>query len=387
MQAKEDKQSPDNLIAGYLKNELTDNETIELINWLRLSSSNKRYFDECCEIFVASKASLKNPLYNFHEGFWKFKQKIKVTEDLSVSSDKFRLIKIIARYAAVIILAFSLGGLIFYNRVNKNITQADLKFSKINVPFGSRVNFTLSDGTEVTLNAGSSLKYDNFYGTKDRLVLLEGEGYFKVAKDSERPFTVKTSHINVVALGTEFNVRAYSDNKKIETTLVEGSLKIEKISDDPKEEEITVLKPNQKYTYFKDNSTNITETVKSEQVDANKPSPVEIQKTSATPFLVTENVNIEPIISWKENKWIFEQQCLSQIAVELERKFDVKIVFDSERLKTVRFTGTILAEPIEQVLEVMSFSAPINYKLKGRVVTLSEKKGFDKLDKKLYNQK
>ena len=102
--------------------------------------------------------------------------------------------------------------------------------------------------------------------------------------------------------------------------------------------------------------------------------------------MVAEDVNIEPIISWKENKWIFEQKCLSQIALELERKFDVKIVFDSERLKTVRFTGTILAEPIEQVLEVMSLSAPINYKLKGRVVTLSEKKGHDNLNKRLYNQ-
>jgi ferric-dicitrate binding protein FerR (iron transport regulator) len=102
--------------------------------------------------------------------------------------------------------------------------------------------------------------------------------------------------------------------------------------------------------------------------------------------LVTENVNIEPVISWKENRWIFEKQSLSQIAIALERKFDVQIKFESERLKTFRFTGIIIAEPIEQVLEVMSITAPINFKLKGRVVTLSENENFEKLNKNLYIQ-
>ena len=110
---------------------------------------------------------------------------------------------------------------------------------------------------------------------------------------------------------------------------------------------------------------------------------MQVQKSIAIPRLVTENVNVEPVISWKENRWIFEKQSLSQIAVELERKFDVQIIFESERLKTFRFTGIIIAEPIEQVLEVMSISAPINFKLKGRVVTLSENKNFEELNKNL----
>jgi ferric-dicitrate binding protein FerR (iron transport regulator) len=385
MQKEENTKSPDILILGYLKNELTDNETAELTNWLRLSSSNKRYFDEYCEIWITSKSSLKNPEYNFHEGFWKFKQRIKGPETQSDKSDKYRLIKAIMKYAAIIILAFSLGGLIFHNKETKPAEQGGLSFSELIVPFGSRVLFTLPDGTEVTLNAGSRLKYDNIFGITDRVVNLEGEGYFNVAKDSERPFTVKTSHISVVALGTEFNVRAYSENKTIETTLVEGSLKIENIADDTGEE-VIVLKPNQKVTYIKESSTIVNETNKSKSDLDNKSAPEPVQKTLITPELVAEDVNIEPIISWKENKWIFEQKCLSQIAIELERKFDVKIVFESERLKTVRFTGTILAEPIEQVLEVMSLSAPISYKLRGRVVTLSEKKGHDNLNKRLYNQ-
>ena len=115
--------------------------------------------------------------------------------------------------------------------------------------------------------------------------------------------------------------------------------------------------------------------------------PVQPHISISVPRIVTENVNIEPVISWKENRWIFEKQSLFQIAVELERKFDVQINFESERLKTYRFTGTILAEPIEQVLEVMSISAPINFKLKGKVVTLSENKNFENLTKNLYNKR
>ncbi|HUX57331.1 MAG TPA: FecR family protein [Bacteroidales bacterium] len=360
MQTKENKQSPDDLIPGYLKGELTADETKELISWIKSETANKRYFDECCEIWITAKASQKSYVYNFNKGFWKFKQKIKIGEELSIGLNKISLFKTLTRYAAIFIVAFSLSGLLFYYIGKNQVSNPEPGFSELIVPMGSRAQFSLSDGTAVTLNAGSRLKYDNRFGIEDRVVQLEGEGYFKVAKDSIRLFTIKTSHLNVIALGTEFNVKAYSDDKTIETTLIEGSIKIEEITD-KSVAEVMVLKPNQKLTFFNEDST-------------------------AIPRLVVENVNVAPIISWKENRWIFEKQNLSQIAMELERKFDVQINFESERLKTFRFTGIIIAEPIEQVLKVMSITAPINFKLRGRVVTLSENKNIEELNKYLYNQ-
>ena len=385
MQTKENKQPVDNLIPDYLKAELTVDEIRELISWIKHDSANKRHFDEYCEIWITAKASLKNPGYNFHEGFWKFKQKIKTNEDLSIGLSKPHLFKTITRYAAIFILAFSLGGLLFYYISKRQIKYPRQSFSELVVPMGSRAQFTLSDGTAVTLNAGSKLKYDNSFGIKDRIVQLEGEGYFKVAKDTSRPFMVKTSHLNIIAMGTAFNVKAYSDDKTIETTLIEGSVKIEGKNDKIRTE-VMVLKPNQKLTFFKEDSTMVDETARPIGKTMNNIKPLHVQKSLVIPRLVRENVDVEPVISWKENRWIFEKQRLSQIAVELERKFDIQIYFDSERLKTVRFTGIILAEPIEQVLEVMSHSAPINFKLKGRVVTLSENKNFEKLNKSLYNK-
>jgi transmembrane sensor len=384
MQLNENKKPVENLIPGYLKDELSVEEKRELIIWIKEDSSNKRYFDEYCEIWITARASLKDPGYNFQKGFWKFKQKIQNDEHISYGLSKTNLFKTITRYAAIFILAFSLGGLLIYYISKRQIKYPRQSFSELVVPLGSRAQFTLSDGTAVTLNAGSKLKYDNSFGINDRIVQLEGEGYFKVAKDTLIPFMVKTSHLNIMAMGTAFNVKAYSDDKTIETTLVEGSVKIEGKNNKIRTE-VMVLKPNQKLTFFKEDSTMVDETARPIGKTINNIKPLPVQKSVVIPRLVKENVDVEPVISWKENRWIFEKQRLSQIAVELERKYDIQIYFDSERLKNVRFTGIILAEPIEQVLEVMSHSAPINFKLKGRVVTLSENKNFEKLNKNLYN--
>jgi ferric-dicitrate binding protein FerR (iron transport regulator) len=306
---------------------------------------------------------------------------IKIEEEVFLT--KTNIFKSLTRYAAIFIIAFSIGGFLFYYLGNHHATLPKESFSELNVPLGSRAKFSLPDGTTVTLNAGSRLKYDNRFGLSERVVQLEGEGYFKVAKDASKPFIVKTLYLSVRALGTEFNVKAYPDDKTIETTLVEGAVNIEAISD-RKDAEIHVLKPNQKFTYFKKDSTIIEETSGAKEKVETKTQPIEKQKIATFPRLVTENINIEPVISWKENRWIFEKQSLSQIAIELERKFDVQIKFESDHLKTYRFTGIILNEPIEQVLEFMRFTAPLDFKLKGRVVTLSENRNFQKLNKNLY---
>jgi ferric-dicitrate binding protein FerR (iron transport regulator) len=385
MESNEVKQSADNLISGYLNKELTATETNELVNWIKQNKVNKQYFDECCEIWITTKASLKNPGYNVQKGFWKFKQKIRAGEELRLGSDKTSLFRIMIRYAAIFIIAFSISGFLFYYIGKNRVTYPKQGYSELVVPMGSRARFTLPDGTEVTLNAGSTLRYDNLFGLNERVVSLEGEGYFKVSKDASKSFIVRTSHVNITALGTEFNVKAYSVDKTVETTLVNGSIEVEPAVSSSKYE-ITVLKPNQKLTFYKEDSTFVDETAKQKEKIQPDIQRAPVQKAISIHRSVKENVNVEPVVSWKENRWIFEQKSLSQIAVELERKFDVQINFDSEHLKEFRFTGTIIAEPIEQVLEVMSISAPINFRLKGRVVTLSENKNFEELNKNLYNQ-
>ena len=385
MQTPENTNPADNLISGYLNGELTIDETKELLRWLKMDPANKRYYDEYCELWITSRSSLKNTGYSYQQGFWKFKQRIKAGE--AVKTDLYRMtrVKTFFKYAAVIVVAFTISGLIFYKIGRNQVIVPQQSFSELIVPMGSRAQFTLPDGTTVSLNAGSRLKYDERFGINDRIVELEGEGYFKVAKDSKRLFTVKTSYLNVNALGTAFNIKAYSDDNTIETTLVEGSVRIEEIADNGRKE-VMVLKPNQKLTFFKADLTMVGESAVAKEKTGNESAKLKIQKAIPIPKLVKENVNVDPVISWKDNRWIFENQSLSDIATDLERRFDVKIHFESEQLKNFRFTGIIIAEPIEQVLQVMSISAPISFKLKGKVVTLSENKSVREINKRLYKR-
>lgn len=385
MQTEENNKTADGLIHGYLKGELSDNETRDLIDWIKSNPDNKIYFDEYCEIWVTAKASLKNSGYNYNEGFWKFRQKIKSDKDLVSKSNTINLTKVIIKYAAIIILAFSISGLLFYHAGKSEVAYSEETVSELTVPLGSHAHFSMSDGTTVTLNAGSRLKYNNRFGVEERVVQLEGEGYFKVSEDSEKPFIVETSCLTIRALGTEFNVKAYPVDNKIEATLVEGSIEVEHVSENYKTEAV-ILKPSQKLTFYKNDSSLVESPAKTEEKTESKHQPIAQQKVNAIPRLVRENVNVEQFVSWKENRWIFEKESLSQIAMELERRFDVQIIFNSERLKNYRFTGTIIAEPIEQVLEVMSISAPIRYKLEGRVVTISENRNFGDIKRDLYKQ-
>jgi ferric-dicitrate binding protein FerR (iron transport regulator) len=385
MESTLDKKAEEELICGYLKGELTLEETRELIEWIKLDKDNKQIFDECCELWITTRSASKNQGYNAQEGFWKFRQMIRNSNQSVPIISKVRVLRQAIRFAAIFVIAFISGGILFYQFGNRSSSRSARSISELVVPMGSRAQFTLTDGTVVSLNAGSTLRTDNHFGINDRIVELEGEGYFKVAKDKIKPFIVKTPYLKVTAVGTEFNVKAYSIDKTIETTLVNGSVKIEPNSNGGKGE-ITILQPNQKLTFYKEDSRIEDYSKKTVEKSQTENKPVKVLNTASAVKLVKENVNIEPVVSWKESRWIFENQSLQQMAVDLERKFDVQILFASERLKSYRFTGTILAEPIEQVLEVISITAPIDFKLNGRVVTLSEDKNLIEVNKNLYIQ-
>jgi len=380
------KKSCEDLIYGYLRNELTSEETSRLISWLEQDKNNKQLFDEMSELWITTRAASPNPGFNAREGFNNFRKKIKTTYNQKDNNIKTAWLKTIVRYAAVILIAFSASGALFYFIGRNSAAPAVQSINKLVVPLGSKAWFSLSDGTVVTLNAGSTLNVSQDYGVNNRIVRLDGEGYFNIAKDKNNPFVVQTPFLNIRALGTEFNIKAYSADRTIETTLVSGSLQIEPVKE-INQGQITVLKPNQKLTFFKsDSSFTSGSEMKEKEATARFENIKKIRTVPAT-RLVTENVNVDPVTSWKENRWIFEQQSLSQIAIDLERKFDVQIIFDSERLKSYRFTATILAEPIEQVLMALSMAAPVTYKIRGRVVTLSENKDFIEINKDLYKKK
>ena len=165
---------------------------------------------------------------------------------INLSSLRTELIKIAA------VVAITLGGSYFYYQ--SSLEKELMAMQTITVPAGQRINITLVDGTNVWLNARTSLSYPVKFGKNNRQVVLDGEAYFDVTKDKSKPFIVQTDNYNVEVLGTKFDVNAYSETGEFETTLMSGSVKVASASDST--QKIT-LKPNNK-VYLQDGKLHVT---------------------------------------------------------------------------------------------------------------------------------
>lgn len=148
-----------------------------------------------------------------------------------------------ARIAAVIIPLFLFAGGMFYYLSPQN------EMIEVSVAYGEQKRLILPDSSEVWLNAGSTILYPETFAKDKRLVMLDGEAYFSVKKDTASPFIVEASQLSVKVLGTRFNVKAYPNDEKITTTLTSGKVEVSVQSQPPH-----ILKPNEQLTYDKKSS-------------------------------------------------------------------------------------------------------------------------------------
>src|ERR1035437_885240 len=180
-----------------MKSNKENKETIDIQILMRYLEGNGSYEDICIVKQWFINTGSEHELYEKCHLFWEeislepniegyneahlldhIQHKIKIEEAVFIK--KTKIFKNIARYVAILIIAFSLSGLLFYYIGKNNAANPKLGISELVVPMGSRASFSLSDGTTVVLAAGSRLTYDNRFGINDRVVQLEGEGYFKV---------------------------------------------------------------------------------------------------------------------------------------------------------------------------------------------------------------
>ncbi|WP_293713604.1 FecR family protein [uncultured Parabacteroides sp.] len=154
---------------------------------------------------------------------------------INLSSLRTELIKIAA------VVAITLGGSFIY--FQSLLEKEQMAMQTISVPAGQRINVMLSDGTNVWLNARTSLTYPTKFNRRNRQVILDGEAYFDVVKDEKKPFIVQTDKYNIEVLGTKFDVDAYSETGEFETTLMSGSVKVASVNDPAEELRLT---PNNK---------------------------------------------------------------------------------------------------------------------------------------------
>jgi ferric-dicitrate binding protein FerR (iron transport regulator) len=261
--------------------------------------------------------------------------------------------------AAAAVAVLALFGFLFYNRQAKQeLTAAVTK--RIDVPFGKMMQVTLSDGTKVKLNAGSHFSYPSVFQAGQREVNLEGEGFFEVTKNPKKPFLVHTAGFTVKVLGTVFNVKAYRNDKTTETTLLKGKVQVE-LADDP--EKKIILSPHEKLT--------INNPVNSAANQPAKAAVAKIKYEVATLPVLNNDAYAEN--AWIDHKIMFANNDFEDVARQMERKYNVRIIFADEALKKEQISGVLENEDLDTALNFLRQIVPLQSKIDGNTVYLSYK--------------
>lgn len=387
------------LISSYTTNGITKDQFNDLQEWLNENPENKQTFSEYLRFYKKSR-SISFREYLDKDKSWKeivlkLERPLKIDDNKSESKVIFlKSFSRVFKYAAIAILFLGIGFLYqqgyFTNDLentspNQHITlqlengnveiinedgsskivdaqghvvgsqngnqlvytnkeaKETLEYNTLTVPYGKRFEIQLSDGTVVTLNAGTSLKYPvKFIKGKNRQVFLKGEAFFNVTKDKSHPFIVNANEIDVRVLGTQFNITSYLEDEYINTVLVEGSVSIYDKETTYNSEASTLLKPGFKAAWNKkENNIGI------------------------------EEADIEIYTAWLQGKIIFKHIPFDNIVKKLERHYNVEIINNNASLGKDFITASFDVETIEQVFKVINEIHPIEYSIRDNKIIIN----------------
>lgn len=220
---------------------------------------------------------------------------------------------------------------------------------------GIRSEIVLSDGTKVTLNSGSQLKYPAHLNGNTREVHLIGEAYFDVHKDAKHPFIVHTGKMDVKVLGTAFNVKTYPNEKTSETTLIRGSVQIT-LLDRPTD--AIILKPSEKFILKNASVKKHEGKIQSKDAEI---SATQYTLTTLTYLKKQDNTIVET--SWMQNKLAFSNEDFTEVAHKMERWYGVDIQFANDEIKQYRFTALFQKETIKEALNALQMTEDFHYRM------------------------
>lgn len=324
-------------ISNYLSGHSTDEEKQELLAFLASDEEAARIFREMSAAWALSSVP------SFAAAEASNLSRIKERIDLrAYSKPVWKVMPLWLKIAAAILLL--LGSNYFWYTYTENLTElythTDAPY-EIKAPAGSRTDIVLPDGTEVYLNAGSVLRYYGGFGVNDRVVTLDGEGYFKVAKNAEVPFFVKTNDVQVRVVGTVFNVHAYDDDNYVTVSLLEGRVNLSASSHSEMK-----LFPDEQVLYDK-NTRRMTKT----------------------------RINAGKACDWLNGGLSFDNTPFADIARGLERKFQVKINIESNRLKAERFSGSFDSnQNINDILQEINVEEQYTWKVSDDTIFITDRR-------------
>ena len=365
----------DDLIVRFFCRETLPEENRFLLEWIRHSEKNRIYFIELRNVHLASLTLCGDRTWTT-QSQWKLflcqrtasGRYSEVEQKKKNKKYSFRPL----RYVSAVAALFLFGILLYkFHDAFPESAQFDKKDSdriEFAVSFGSRASTSLPDGSLIWVNAGSRISYASDYNKKDREIQLEGEAYFDVTTDPQKPFVVKAKDISIVATGTAFNVSAYKEDLSVTTTLVRGVITINgKNIPEPIQ-----VAPNQTVEYFSGEDARIK---MAHALEESTLTPVarNISVITSAPAVKVEN-NPEIYTSWKEDRWVIEGERLESLMHKIERRYNVTVYFTNEKIKNYRFNGSFEGETIDEVMKIIHKALPVSYKIdKGVVLLFSDR--------------
>ena len=233
-------------------------------------------------------------------------------------------------------------GTLIYEQDTVNLhTQPEVPiYNRLEIPRGAEYALALADGTKIWLNSETVIRYPVSFGGSAREVYVEGEAFFKVAKDSLHPFIVHTGQTTIEVLGTEFNVRNYQEEMQVATTLVEGRVRLT----NERKHQTVVLKPGQQGKTVPDGGLEVCE------VDT---------------YLYT---------AWKEGRFVFRSTRMEDLLNTLARWYDLTVFYQNEKAKDIRFTGDMTRMgDFRQLLHIIELNERVRFNISERIITVSLK--------------
>ncbi len=294
-----------------------------------LADVDKKDFDAVKRIFDVKKKVRQTMTLDSTDVAWK---RMKV--QLLPRAQKFEYLK----YAAVFLISLLVTSASFWG-YNWNKFRLN-EYAIITAPQGQISNITLFDGTNIWLNAGSTIKYNQSFNRNNREIFLDGEALFAVSKNEELPFIVHAGDAQIKVFGTEFDVKAYNNESYIETVLIEGRV------------EFTA---NEK---------------------AIKMSPGEhLQFSKKTGAIEKRRVQPEEYTAWKEGKIYFNNETLLNLTIQIERWYEVKFLFEDEDIQSYRFSGVINKDKsLEYILGIIQEINKVEFIFNKEQIIIKDKK-------------
>nr|WP_249665379.1 FecR family protein [Mucilaginibacter sp. Bleaf8] len=247
----------------------------------------------------------------------------------------------LAEQSGIHIIKTHTGQLVYEFKGNADSPTNASIVNTITTPKGGQYQVILPDGSKVWLNTASSLKFPVKFNAHERRVQLAGEAYFEVAKDVRRPFRVVDNRQVVEVLGTHFNIHGYTDEQNINTTLIEGSVKVSLLAGNAnvKSNQSLIIKPGQ-------------------------------QAVSNNIRLSVRPADTEEVLAWKNGLFLYNNQTLDIIMKQVSRWYDVDVVYEDDDLKNQVFSGSLSRfKNISELLEVLETTGSVHFKIEGRRVT------------------